>query len=135
MSFRNFPARRGPRVQGYKRTELDGYSFQSKLEAALYQHLKILEKAGEVEIQQTQDHVHLSDARIVYIADFRVLEKNTGEQVWYEAKGFENERWPIIKKLWKVYGPGKLRIFKGTYTKLKEAEVIIPERGLKDDRS
>ena len=30
---------------------------------------------------------------------------------WAEAKGAETERWRIIKKLWRFYGPGELSIW------------------------
>lgn len=116
-----------PRVQGYKRQSLDGYSFASKLEAALYLELKLREKAKEIVIEKVQDHLRLSEAEIGYIADFRIRDLSTGEQEWLEAKGFESDRWPIIKKLWAAYGPGRLRIFKGTYRTLKQVEVITPK--------
>lgn len=117
------------RVKGYKRTELDGYSFASKLEAALYVQSKLEQSAGEIVIEKLQDHVYLSDARILYIPDMRVYDKRRGCQVWREAKGFENERWPIIKKLWGAYGPGPLEIYKGTYARLRLAETINPRGG------
>jgi hypothetical protein len=117
----------GARVQGYQRQSLDGYSFASKLEASLYSQLKLMQGAGELVIEKVQDHVRLSDAQILYIPDFRVFDKRLGKQVWYEAKGFESDRWPIVKKLWRAYGPGPLRIFKGTYTRLRLDEEIIPK--------
>lgn len=114
------------RIQGYERTKLDGYSFASKLEAALYQELKLAESGGLIRIEKVQDHVYLTEARICYIADFRIWDDIIGEQVFCEAKGFESDRWPIIKKLWRHYGPARLRIYKGTYKNLKLVEEIVP---------
>jgi hypothetical protein len=109
------------------KVETDGHSFSSKLEAALYQHLRLREKAGEIKILQTQDHVYLTDARIAYIPDFKCEDLSTGEIYWVEAKGFESDRWPTIKKLWKHYGPGRLEIWKGTYLRLHLEEVLKPK--------
>ncbi len=113
---------------GNIKTEYDGYSFASKLEAAIYQILKIRERAGELKVLQTQDHVYLSDARIGYIPDFKCLDLVTKEEFWVEAKGFENDVWPIKKKLYKFYGPGKLEVWKGTYLKPFLHEIIIPNK-------
>lgn len=110
-----------------------GISFASKLEAALYEHLKLLEMAGEIKIEKIQDHVYLSRARIGYIPDFRIYDRETKSQVWCEAKGFETERWPVVKKLWKAYGPGPLRIYKGSYKSLALVEEIIPNHSMIDD--
>lgn len=115
-----------PRFKGYQRVSVNGISFASKLEAALYQELSLLQKAGILRIEKIQDHVYLSKARIGYIPDFKTWDNEFNDYVWYEAKGFESERWPIIKKLWKHYGPGRLRIYKGTYRKLKCVEEIVP---------
>jgi hypothetical protein len=64
------------RFQKYRNQKVqhDGHSFASKLEAAVYQLLKIREKAGEIEIVNHQDHVYLTQARINYIPDFRIFD-------------------------------------------------------------
>lgn len=111
---------------GQDRVELDGRSFASKLEAALYSQCKLEEKAGIIRIDKVQDHVYLTEARILYIPDFRIVDLKSGKAVWREAKGFETERWLVIKKLWKHYGPGPLQIYKGSYNRFKLAEEIIP---------
>ena len=105
-------------------------NFSSKLEAAVYDQLWPLEKAGEIKIE-CQDHVYLTEARIHYIAHFKITYTGTGVVEWAEAKGFSNDRWPTIKKLWKFYGPGRLIIWQGTYRKPVLTEVIIP-RGWKN---
>lgn len=104
------------------------HSHRSKLEASVCQLIQLREIAGELKITQIEDHVYLSDAEILYIPDFRCQDPTTYENFWIEAKGFETARWPIIKKLWRVYGPGRLEIWKGTANKPHLDEIIIPKR-------
>lgn len=122
MRIRSRPATRYGNVS----TSTDGYSFSSKLEASVYQILKLREKAGELEVLQTQDHIYLTDARIGYVPDFKCKDLHTGAVFWAEAKGYANDRWPILKKLWKFYGPGKLEIWKGSHVSPVLDEVIVP---------
>lgn len=96
-----------------ERTEQAGISFSSKGEAGLHQMLLLMEKAGEVSSIRVQDHVYLTDARILYIADFVVWDVKLSETVWIEYKGFETDVWRIKRRLWMHYGPGKLRVYKG----------------------
>jgi hypothetical protein len=125
--FVRMPASKPKEKYSRERTSLDGYSFASKLEAALYQTLKLMERAGELQIKNVQDHVLLSKAEIKYIPDFKVWEPEQKRHAWHEAKGFETEKWPLIKKLWAAYGPGPLYIWKGTYRQLNLVERIIPK--------
>jgi hypothetical protein len=113
---------------GNVKVDLDGYSFGSKLEAAVYKILKERLQAGQLRSIQVQDHIYLTRARIGYITDFKCT-MESGDVYWVEAKGFSNDRWPIKKKLWKYYGEGPLHIYKGTYLKPYLDEVITPERG------
>ncbi len=116
------------RLKNYTRVKTAGYSYASKLEAGLHGQLLLEEKAGLITVEQVQDTIYLSEARIKYIADYRIFDRALGEHVWCESKGFENDRWPIIKKLWAFYGPGRLRIYKGSYDNIKLDEEIIPNR-------
>jgi len=119
---------------GNTTTEQDGYSFASKLEASVYQLLKLRAKALELQILQTQaqDHIlpcitlYLSDARIGYIPDFKCLDLKNGTEFFVEAKGYETAKWPLIKKLWKAYGPAPLEIWKGHYLNPSLDDIIIP---------
>ncbi len=104
-----------------------GLSFPSKLEAATYDWLSLREKAGEIKIEKLQDHCYITEARILYIADFKILNLETKEYEWIESKGLELPRWIIIKKLWSVYGLGRLTVIKGSYTNLRIDEIIIPK--------
>lgn len=108
-----------------KRVKEAGYSFQSQLERDLFQHLSLLEKAGEIEGLKCQASVYLTEARILYKPDFEFTEN--GITVWAEAKGIETDVWRIKRRLWMHYGPGKLMIYKRSgKTELRLVEEIIP---------
>lgn len=112
---------------GEVKTTLAGYSFASKAEAALFQELKLKEKAGLLTDIKIQDKVSLSRAKIIYIADFSALNLETEEREWYEFKGFETEKWRIKRRLWMSYGPGKLLIYKGRVGKIFLHETLTPK--------
>lgn len=112
---------------GAKKVSHAGHSFGSKLEAATYDILKLLEKAKCISDIKCQDSVYLTDARIQYIADFSALNEQ-GERVYYESKGIVTPVWAIKKRLWKKYGPGPLFIFTGSHLNPKMTEEIYPEK-------
>lgn len=103
-----------------------GHSHRSKLESSVCQIIQLREKAGELKLLQVEDHVHLTDAAILYIPDFKVQDIASGEVFWIEAKGFADQKWPLKKKLWKFYGPGNLEIWKGDYRRPVLDEVVTP---------
>lgn len=105
-----------------------GFSHRSKLEAAVCQIVFLREKAGEIVHLQHEDHIYLTDARIGYVADFKVQDSITGEVFWIESKGFANDTWPIKKRLYKTYGPGKLEIWTGYHTRPVLTETIVPKK-------
>jgi hypothetical protein len=119
---------------GAKRTVVDGQSFPSKLEADVYCHLKMLEKAGELEELVRQPTVYLTDAKISYKPDFQCsiprIKTDDGIRIWgtvyIEAKGLETERYRLIKKLWKHYGLYPLHVYKANRKGVYLAEEIIP---------
>lgn len=113
---------------GAKKVSRDGYSFSSKGEAAMHAQLLLEEKAGLISDIQVQDHVYLTDARILYIADFKVMDLTLNEVVWVEFKGLELDVWKIKKRLWKHYGPGRLRIFKRAGGRIVLTEELIPKQ-------
>ncbi len=124
MAFR----RKWPRATrankfGAKKTN----GFASKLEHAVYQVLKLREISGEIKLLKTQARVTLTDAKIVYIPDFQCEHIATGEVFYVEAKGSETPEWKLKKRLWKVYGPGRLEIWKGTHVKPRFVENVIPQ--------
>lgn len=98
---------------GNKKTQIDGYYFASKLEADLYVHLKEREKLGEIRDIKCQVQVRLTDAKILYKPDFSAIEVDSGQVVYFEAKGFETDVWRIKRRLWEAgYGPGRLEVWK-----------------------
>lgn len=108
---------------GAQKTEYAGQSFASKLEAAVFQILKLFEKAGALTLLQCQDHVYLTEARILYIPDFK-CQASDGEVFYVEAKGFKTPEWMIKKRLWSKYGPGDLWIYEGSHLNPKRTEII-----------
>ena len=92
------------------RSERAGYSFASKLEATLFDYLKMLEAGGALKGLRVQPKVYLTKARVGMIPDF--YGELDGEPTYFEAKGFETEVWLIKKKLWEFYGPAPLQVFR-----------------------
>lgn len=112
---------------GAIRVQAHGRSFASKGERDCYQMLLLMEKAGEIDSIECQVTTHLT-AGITHKTDFKVWDLKLGENVWVEYKGFECDRWRIIKKLWKEFGPGRLQVYKGYGLKMKMTDEIIPEK-------
>lgn len=110
-----------------KRVNYDGQNFASKLEASVYQLLKLREKAGEIEILASQETVYLTAARIAYKPDFTIRDKVTDLLVYVEAKGLSTPVWAIKKRLWEHYGAANLEIWKGKYNRPYLDEVIVPK--------
>ena len=111
---------------GAKKVEQAGYSFGSKLEAAVFNMLHILQLSGAIKHIQVQDSVYLTEAEILYKPDFKIT-KPDGTFYWVEAKGFKTPVWGIKKRLWKVYGPGELHIYEGSHTNPKLEETLKPK--------
>lgn len=118
--------RRGNKY-GNKRTKIAGIEFSSRLEASVYGVLQLREKAAELVIEKLQDTLYLGPARFRYTPDFRCKETG-GDVFWVEAKGFEDVTWRRNYRLWKIYGPGKLEIWKGSPPSL--SEIVIPKQGI-----
>lgn len=118
-----------PKYKNVK-TERDGYSFPSKLEANVYDILKIREKSDELKIVRTQATVRLSDAKIIYMPDFECVNSETGEIFFVEAKGVETDVWLLKLRLYRVYGPAPLEIWiadkrtKNVFLR----EIVVPKR-------
>jgi len=114
-----------------KRVELDGRSFQSKGEAQGYLWLKADEQAGNISNIRCQTQVALLDGpqnmRVIYRPDFVVFDHKLQCDVWIEIKGFETDVWKIKLKLWRHFGPGRLRIYKVGWGKLVFDEEVIPK--------
>ena len=90
------------------RTEIDGIKFDSKAEAEYYFELKLRERAGQIKILEIQPAVYMTDARILYRADFLIEED--GVKKYIDVKGVETPVFKLKKKLWVYYGMGILQI-------------------------
>jgi hypothetical protein len=100
--------------------------FSSRLEYSVYQLLLTRERAGEISDIRKQHCVDLTAACISWKVDFSFIEKSTGLRVWCEAKGLEKSDYRIKLKLWRVYGPGTLEIWKGSAARPFVAEIVVP---------
>lgn len=90
MAERQILARAPPARTKYRNAPVivDGYRFDSKLEADRYQELKLLKASGEVEWFLRQVPFHLAPA-VTWRADFLVIWRDRAERVTAEdAKGF-----------------------------------------------
>lgn len=129
MVRRNSWIQRKPKEKyGREKVSHAGYSFDSKLEAALFDQLKLRERAGEISEIQAQDTIYLTAARIMYKPDFKYLNNATGEHEWAESKGFETTDYRIKRRLWMKYGPGVLHVYKGSASRIHLHETLNPRR-------
>ncbi len=97
-----------------KKTLVDGVVFDSKKEAARYQELKLLEKAGVIKDLSLQPNFLLQDKfkyrgkihrKIEYIADFQYYVVKDKKWVIEDVKGFKTDVYKLKKKLFlKKYG-------------------------------
>lgn len=106
------------------RVTIDGYSFASKLEATVYLELKRYSREALLKILEHQPRVYLTEARILYIPDFKCLDLRTEEIFFVEAKGFETTDWKIKKRLWIHYGPANLHIWKGSFKRPSISQIV-----------
>lgn len=128
MSWGNFRREKGKKY-GNKKTEHAGHWFDSQLEKALFDLLSLRERAGEIrDLAHQPGTVFLSEARIQYRPDFRFTNCQTEQVEYAESKGFQDQKWPLKKKLWTKYGAGTLYIYMGTARSLKLVETITPKR-------
>ena len=106
----------------------DGKHSPSKIEHAVFFQLELREKNGEITDLKKNPTVELLSTPlglIKYKADAGYSDKDGPR--WVEVKGVEGERWRIIRKLWSLFGPGPLEVYKGTYKRPYLVEVIYPE--------
>jgi len=91
-----------------KKTIVDGITFDSKREAARYQELKLLERAGEIRNLKLQPRYVLQDSfrkngvthrAITYVADFEYIDNQTNTVVVEDVKGKKTAVYNLKKKL------------------------------------
>lgn len=92
------------------RTECDGFRFDSKLEAAYYQHLKLLQSAGVVRYFLRQVPFHLI-GNVRYTVDFQVF-YTSGEIEFVDAKGVETKEFIRAKKQVEASYPVTIKVVK-----------------------
>lgn len=100
-----------------KRTEIDGITFPSRLEATRFSQLKLLAKAGEISHLKLQVEFTIARAyktadtgermrSVVYIADFVYLDKS-GRTIVEDTKGIETStfknKWRQCRELYPEY--------------------------------
>ena len=88
-----------------KRTEVDGIMFASKKEAARYQELKMLERAGKIERLELQPKFRIEVCGqfiCTYVADFKYYEpggRTVFSMIVEDVKGFKTPVYRLKKKL------------------------------------
>jgi len=89
-----------------KKTEIDGFVFDSKKEAQRYQDLMLLERAGEIEVIEIHPFWKLVVNGVLigrYTADF--MYRENGAVVVEDVKGVRTRDYVLRKKLMKaLYG-------------------------------
>ena len=85
------------------RIRVDGRLFDSKAEAARWQELSLLERAGEITELERQVEYELipkqkGERAVKYIADFRYVD-HEGKTVVEDTKGVKTPVWIIKRKL------------------------------------
>ena len=113
---------------GREKVSHSGMRFDSKLEAAVYDILKLMERAGEIkDLRHHPGTTFLTRARVQSRPDFSYTNPATGETEYAEAKGFETPEYRIKLRLWRFYGPGKIHIWKGSHSKPFLHETVTPK--------
>lgn len=102
-------------------------SFPSKLEAAVFELLRLRVMAGELDMLTRYDKVHFPQALTSWTIDFWAYDTKTGKPVWIESKGFGCARWNHFLKCYRKYGPGPLLIYSGSHKSPYLVNTIYPE--------
>ena len=93
-----------------RKTTVDGITFDSKKEAARFQELRLLERAGEIQDLRCQVPFELVPAQrdakgklverpVKYLADFVYQNCATGERVVEDVKGYRTDVYKIKRRL------------------------------------
>lgn len=125
-----------PRIHKYRAQKTAvlgaGSAFPSRLEAAVYAHFALLQKAELIQNLERYPSVLLKPAckeckakAIRYKVDMCYQDKQ-GVTRYVEAKGAECRTWLRNKRLWKDYGPGPLEVWKGDWKRPRLVEIIEP---------
>jgi hypothetical protein len=93
-----------PNKYGAVKTELDGYIFDSKAEAARYRALILLEKAGQIEcliVHPVFPFIHDGKTICKYEADFSYYEDE--RRIIEDVKGVKTAVYKLKKKMMKIF--------------------------------
>lgn len=94
--------RRRPNKYGAQPLTIDGIRFASKVEAGRYQHLKLLERAGEIINLELQPRFKLEYGYVAictYVGDFRYRRTDAdGREVVEDVKGYsKGASWQMFR--------------------------------------
>ena len=107
------------------KTKVGDKTFPSKLEAATYNMLLTLLRTGEIISIECQSKVYLTDAKILFIVDFKCTRQD-GSVYWVESKGKPLPSYQIKRRLWIAgYGPGELQVYGGSADRLVLSEILV----------
>lgn len=87
---------------GNRKTEVDGFIFDSKKEAQRYQQLKLMEAAGEITnlVMQVRYPCTINGKKVcAYIADFEYLTTADNKVHTEDVKGYKTKEYKLKKKL------------------------------------
>lgn len=97
------------RKYGNRKVKFGGLTFDSELEFARYQQLKLLERAGQITDLELQPRFELipkqrrddgkPERACEYVADFRYTDTATGQTVIEDAKGMRTRDYIVKRKL------------------------------------
>ncbi len=94
-----------------KRSTVGGRRYRSIAEGDYAAELALLERAGAVSDVEYEPRIEL-EPRVFYKPDFAFTER--GVRVWVEVKHgrYQGDRFALVCMLWKLHGPGPLRVVK-----------------------
>lgn len=97
------------RKYGNRKVKFGGLTFDSELEFARYQQLKLLERAGQITDLELQPRFELipkqrrddgkPERACEYVADFRYTDTATGQTAIEDAKGMRTRDYIVKRKL------------------------------------
>lgn len=131
----NWPRRKTPlKRTGFNRNKYNAVrcsGFGSKLEAAVFEVLKLREKSGEISDIRQQVSVDLGfgiNWRVDFSFAKHVPNPNMAIRMYAEAKGVKTERYRMCLKLWRGgQGPGPLEIWEGSWQWPALVEIVTPK--------
>lgn len=83
-----------------QRTTVDGIRFASRMEARRYTQLWLMQRAGEILDLELQPEfpVEINGIRVFkYVADFRYVDRATGETIVEDTKGYKTPVYRLKK--------------------------------------